>query len=43
MDWTVILVGYPLFKVATLPILDTKILPVDNGVGENTSLAKREC
>jgi hypothetical protein len=36
-------VADPVWEAEPLPVWETKLLPGDSGVGENTSLAKREC
>jgi hypothetical protein len=33
----------PVWETELLPVWETELLPGDIGVGENTSLAKREC
>jgi hypothetical protein len=33
----------PVWEVDPLPVWEIELLPGDTGVGENTSLAKREC
>jgi hypothetical protein len=42
-DWSAAVVADPEWEAEPLPVWETKILPGDIGVGENTSLAKREC
>jgi hypothetical protein len=39
VDWRAVVVADPVWETELLP----EILPGDIGVGENTSLAKREC
>jgi hypothetical protein len=39
----VVVVRDPEWEAKALLVWETEILPEDNGVDENTSLAKREC
>jgi len=42
-DWSVAMVADPEWEAEPLPMWETELLPGDIGVGENTSLTKREC
>jgi hypothetical protein len=43
VDWRAVVVADPVWEAEPLPVWETELLPGDTGVGENTSLAKREC
>jgi hypothetical protein len=42
-DWSAVVVADPEWQAKPLPMWETEVLLGDIGVGENTSLAKREC
>jgi hypothetical protein len=43
VDWRAVVVEDPVREAKPLPVWEIELLPRDIGVGENTSLAKREC
>jgi hypothetical protein len=43
VDWRAVVVADPVWKAESLSVWETELLPSDIGVGENTSITKREC
>jgi hypothetical protein len=43
VDWGVVVVADPMRETKPLPVWEAMLLLGNIGVGENTSLAKREC
>jgi hypothetical protein len=43
VDWREIVEVYLVWEADPLPVWETELLPGFSGVGENTSLAKRDC